>query len=251
MGLEFERADRVGHALDGVGLAVREVVGRVDGPRVAGPRVRRVHDAVQDRVAQVDVRRGHVDPGPQDARTVRERARAHPREELEVLVRRPLPKRAVAAGLGQRAAVLADLIGGQVVDIRVPGQDEMDGPVVELLEVVRRVVEVRAPVEAEPADVGLDGVEVLLLLLGRVGVVEAQVAPPAELLGDAEVEADRLRVPDVEIAVGLGREARDDRVVSDPRGHRRRPSSRMKSRRSGVAEAASSAGVWGSLRSRR
>ena len=65
-----------------------------------------------------------------------------------------------------------------------------------------------APVEAEPAHVALDGVDVLLLLLGRVGVVEAQMAAPAELLGDAEVEADRLGVADVQIAVRLGRKAR-------------------------------------------
>ena len=45
------------------------------------------------------------------------------------------------------------------------------------------------------------------LFLARVGVVEAQVAQAAELLGDAEVQADRLGVADVQIAVRLGREA--------------------------------------------
>ena len=67
-----------------------------------------------------------------------------------------------------------------------------------------------APVEAEPADIALDRVDVLLLFLRRVGVVEAQVAVAAEFLRDAEIQADRLRVADVQIAVGLGREARDD-----------------------------------------
>ena len=66
-----------------------------------------------------------------------------------------------------------------------------------------------APVEAHPADVGLDRLDVLLLLLGRVGVVEAQVATPVELLGDAEVEAHGLGVADVQVAVGLGRKAGD------------------------------------------
>ncbi len=44
--------------------------------------------------------------------------------------------------------------------------------------------------------------------LAGVGVVEAQVAAAAELLGDAEVEADGLGVADVEVAVGLGGKAR-------------------------------------------
>ena len=45
------------------------------------------------------------------------------------------------------------------------------------------------------------------LFLGRVGVVEAQVALAAELVGEAEVQADGLGVADVQVAVGLGRKA--------------------------------------------
>ena len=59
--LELQGADGVRDALDRVGLPVREVVGRVDAPRVARPRMLRVDDPVQDRVAQVDVAGGHVD----------------------------------------------------------------------------------------------------------------------------------------------------------------------------------------------
>src|SRR6185295_14490513 len=82
-----------------------------------------------------------------------------------------------------------------------------------LVEIVRGVVEVRAPVEPQPAHVRLDRVDVLLLLLERVGVVEAEVAVAAELARKAEVQADRLRVADVQVAVGLGREARHHRLV--------------------------------------
>ena len=64
-----------------------------------------------------------------------------------------------------------------------------------------------APIEAEPAHVALDGVDIFLLFLGRVGVVEAQVAAAAEFLGDAEIEADRLGVADMQIAVRLRRKA--------------------------------------------
>jgi hypothetical protein len=109
--LEFERAERVRDALDGVGLAVREVVHRVDAPLVAGARMLGVEDPVHRRVAQVDVRRGHVDLGAQHARAVGELAGAHPLEQIEVLLDRPVAVRAVLAGLGQRAAMLADLVG--------------------------------------------------------------------------------------------------------------------------------------------
>src|SRR5262245_20961647 len=40
------------------------------------------------------------------------------------------------------------------------------------------------------------------------------MAAAAKLLGDAEVEADRLGVADVQVAIGLGREARNNALVS-------------------------------------
>jgi hypothetical protein len=55
MVLEFQRAERVGDALDRVGLAVGEVVARIDAPRRAGARMARVQNAVEHRIAQIDV----------------------------------------------------------------------------------------------------------------------------------------------------------------------------------------------------
>src|SRR5690606_4445380 len=55
-----------------------------------------------------------------------------------------------------------------------------------------------------------DGVDVFLLFLLGVGVVEAQVAHAAVLLRQLEVQPDALGVADVQVAVGLGREAGAD-----------------------------------------
>jgi hypothetical protein len=214
--LELERAEGVGDALDRVRLAVREVVQGVDAPLVAGARVGRVQDPVEHRIAEVDVGRGHVDLRPEHPGAVRKLAGAHALEQVEVLLDRAVAPRAVLAGRGEGAAVLADLVGGEVVDVGLAGLDEMDRPLVELVEVVGGVVEMLAPVEAEPADVFLDRVDVLLLFLDRVGVVETEMAPSAELLRDPEVERDRLRVADVEVSVRLRREAGHD--FRDPAG---------------------------------
>ena len=64
---ELEGAHGVGDALDGIRLAVGVVVHGVDAPLVAGAVMRGVEDAVHDRVAHVEVGRGHVDFGAQDA----------------------------------------------------------------------------------------------------------------------------------------------------------------------------------------
>ncbi len=52
-------------------------------------------------------------------------------------------------------------------------------------------------------DVLLDGLDVLHVLLGGVGVIHTQVAQAAVLLGGAEVDAQGLTVADVQVAVGL------------------------------------------------
>ena len=124
----------------------------------------------------------HVDLGAQHARAVGEFAGAHAAEQVEVFLDGAVAERAVLAGLGQRAAVDADLVLALVVDIGLAGADQVLGPAVEPLEIVGGVVEVLAPIEAEPAHVALDGVDIFLLFLGRIGVVETQMAAAAEFL---------------------------------------------------------------------
>ena len=209
----------MGDALDRVGLAVGPVVHGVEAPLVARALVGGLADTVHDGVAQVDVPRGHVDLRAQRLRPVGELAAAHALEEVQVLRDAAVAVRALRPGLGQGPAMLAHLRDRQLVHVGPARLDELHRPLVELLEVVARVVQVLAPVEAEPADVAHDRVDVLLALLRGVGVVEAEVAAPAELAGDAEVEADRLGVADVEIAVRLRREARDD-LAAEPSGLR-------------------------------
>ena len=70
-----------------------------------------------------------------------------------------------------------------------------------------------APVEAEPANVALDRVDVLDVLGRRVRIVEAEMTAAAPLARDPEVETDRFRVADVEVPVGLRRKSRDDASV--------------------------------------
>ncbi len=83
---EFQRADRMRDAFDGIGLAMGIVVARIDAPLVAGARMMRMQDAVEHGIAQVDVAGGHVDLGPQHARAVLELARPHAAEQVEIFV---------------------------------------------------------------------------------------------------------------------------------------------------------------------
>src|SRR5262245_34600176 len=212
--LEVERAEPGGDVLDGLRLAVGEVVARIDAPRGAGARMAPMQDAVEHRVAKIDVARRHVDLGPQHPRAIGKLARPHAPEQVEVLIHRSFAPWTVTAGLGQRAAIAPHLLLRLIVDVSLTGSDQVLGPGVELLEIIRGMIEVSSPVETEPAHIALDSVDILLLLFGRVGVVEAQMATTAEFLRHAEIETDRLGVADVEVSVGLRRKARHDAGVA-------------------------------------
>ena len=188
---------------------MRVVVHRIDAPRVAGVLVLDVADAVDRRVAQVDVARAHVDLDAQGARAVGELAGAHAPEQVEVFFDAALAERRIAAGFRERAAIRAYLLGGQVADEGLAVGDQFFRALVEDVEIVGGMAQL-VPFETQPAHVLLDRLDVLDVFLGRVGIVEAQIAAAAELARDTEIQADRLGMADMQIAVGLRWEAGRD-----------------------------------------
>jgi hypothetical protein len=181
-----------------------------------------VADAVDGRVAHIHVRRGHrvfADLGAQDVLAVGVFAGLHVAEQLQRFFARTVAERRVGARRAEVAAVGRHVFGRLAVDVGIALLDQVFGHLVQLVEVVRRVVQVvfdRAVrlgivvVKAQPFHAVDDGVDVFLLFLGRVGVVETQVAAALIIARQPEVQADRLGVADVQVAVRFGREAGDD-----------------------------------------
>jgi hypothetical protein len=245
---ELEGADGVCDPLKVIAQAVGIVVERVDAPLVAGVVMGDVADAVEERVAQPHVGRGHVDLAAQRARAVGELAGLHPLEQVEVLGDGAVAEGTVLTRAVGRAAVFLGVLGAQVADVGLAAADEFEGVFVELVEIVARekclavgagcdrsevvirlavagdlgrmralgleAEAVVGPAGNEPLHVGGDGLHVFDILLDGIGVVEAQVALAVVLAGDAEVQADGFGVADVQVAVGLGRETRDDLGVA-------------------------------------
>ncbi len=206
--LELDRAHGVRDALECVLDRMREVVQRINAPLVTLTVMVCAHDAVDRRVAQVHVRACHVDLGAQGLGAVGELAVAHILEQLEVLLDRTAAVRAFLARLGQRAAVGAQLLLRQIVNIRLAVLDELYSALVAGLEVVRAVVyAARRLLAGQPLDVFPDGVYILGVLLDRVGVIIAQVEQTVVFLGDRPVDEDGLGRADVQIAVRLRRES--------------------------------------------
>mmetsp|Transcript_20462 Transcript_20462/g.43897 ORF Transcript_20462/g.43897 Transcript_20462/m.43897 type:complete len:218 (-) Transcript_20462:775-1428(-) len=75
--LELQCAQRVRDSFHGIGYRVGKIVHRIDAPLVSRGLVRLVLDPVQHGIAEVEVRRGHVDLGSQDVRSVLKVASPH------------------------------------------------------------------------------------------------------------------------------------------------------------------------------
>ena len=202
------------NSLDVVAQGVGEIVHRINAPLIAGLMMLGVANAIEHRVAQPHVGRAHIDFRPKCAGPVREFARFHAGQQIETLLRNAVPEGTLLA----EAAIFVCLLRRHVADIGLAFAHERGRKFVELIEIVRRVTGRPShmfvgPSSDEPFHIEHDGIDVLGLLLGRVGVVHANVAYPAEFPGDAEVKADRFRVADVKIPVGLRRKTRANLLV--------------------------------------
>ncbi len=98
---EFQGADGVGDAFDGIALPVGVVVHGIDAPFVAGAVMFGVQDAVHDGIAQVEIGRRHVDFGAEGAAAVGELAGLHAGEEVEIFFDGAIAVGAFFAGLGE------------------------------------------------------------------------------------------------------------------------------------------------------
>ena len=205
------------HALERVLDRMREIVHRIHAPLVAEMVVRHVADAVDDRIAEMDVGRCHVDLGPEAPFAVGVLAVAHLVEDAQVAFGIRVARGGRPAGALRHAAIFLPFVLREVAAVRLARLDQVLGDRIHAVEHVRGVPEARfrtiafaRPLETEPADVVLDVLGVFVGLLRGIRVVEAEMARAAEQLGHAEVDAYRLRVADVDVAVGFGRETRYD-----------------------------------------
>ena len=204
--LKLQGAQGVGDALQRVLNGVSEVIHGVDAPLVPLAVMVSVVNTVDHRIAHIEIAAGQVDFCPQRVRPVGELPVLHPLKQIQRLLHRPVPPRR-CGGYADGAPVLLELLRGELAHIGQPLFDQLHRVLIHLREIVGGIEKPVVPVKAQPVDILLDGLHILHVLLGGVGVVHAEIAHTAVLLGGAKINGQRLAVTDVEIAVGLGREA--------------------------------------------
>ena len=187
--------------------------------------VRHMADAVYDRIAEMDVGRGHVDLGPEAPFAVGILAVAHRVEYLKVAFRGRIARRRRGSRTLRNAAIRLPLVLREVAAVGLAPPYELLRNREHRIEHVGGVVEARLarvslarPLKAEPLDVALDVLGVFVGFLRGIRVVEPKMALAAKKLRHPEINADGLCVPDVYVAVRLRRKARHDLAAGPPLG---------------------------------
>jgi hypothetical protein len=94
-------------------------------------------------------------------------------------------------------------MGAQIVNVGLLLLDEHDGIFIELIKIVRCIIQPIAPIEPEPSDVLHDGIYIFNILLARISVIESQIAEAFIFSGESKVEADGLGMSDMEVTIRL------------------------------------------------
>ena len=145
--LELQGTQRVGNAFQRIADAVGEVVHRVDAPLVASLMMLSELNAVQHRIAHHDERRRHIDLRAQAGLALFEAAAAHFFEQRQVFFHAAVAIRAVFTRRFQGAAVFANFIRREFINIGQTFVDQLNRILMQLIEIIRRVANVPGPVE--------------------------------------------------------------------------------------------------------
>ena len=133
--LELQRANRMRDPFDVIAQRMRPIVHRVNAPFVAGVMMRGVANTVEQRIAQPDVRRVHVDLCAQRAGAIGKLARFHSCKQIETFIDGTVAK----AASFPETAILVRFLASHVIDVRLAFADEFHRILVKSIEIIRRI----------------------------------------------------------------------------------------------------------------
>ena len=106
----------MGNAFNGIFQGVSEIIHWIDAPLIASAVMGHMVDAVDDRIAHIEVWRGQVDLGAQRHCSVVKFSSPHSGKQIKIFLNRPVPIRA-GRWVGKIAAHTFEFIGRKFTDI--------------------------------------------------------------------------------------------------------------------------------------
>ena len=201
---EFQSAHRVRHAFERIFNRMGEVIHRITVPGVARVVVGLIDNAVDDRVAEVDVGRSHVNLGAEAVRTFSEFTSAHATEEIEVFFYATIAIGGETAGFLRDATISLPLLLGEFAHIGLTATNQFLGNLPHGVKHIASVEEL-VPLVTQPGDILLQLLHELISFLRRVRIVHTQVALTIEVARHTKVHPHSLRVANVDPTIGFGR----------------------------------------------
>src|SRR5574344_1378864 len=179
--------------LDAIALAVSEIVHRINAPFIPCPVMRLMFNPIQKRITEHHIGTCHVDFGPKYFGTILIFPRFHITEYLKIFFDSTIPVWTVRTRSIHCTSSFANLFLGLIVHIGQSLLDQFFSPFIELVEIIRSIF-FFVPMETEPLNILLNGIYILSVLFGRIGVIETKIRLAAIFLGKSEIQANALGV---------------------------------------------------------
>ncbi len=173
--LKFQRTDRMRDLLHRILDGMCKIVHRVDAPFITGIMVGHMRYTVDDRIAHIDIRGCHVNPGAEHFLSILVFSFLHLLKQTQILFHGSVTIGAVFSGLFQRTSVFTDLVCAQVTDKSLSFFDQLDGTLIHHVKVIGSKIQMFFIVGAQPFHVSFDGLYKFCILLRRIRIVKPQV----------------------------------------------------------------------------
>ena len=205
---KLNRAKRMSDSLKRVLNGVRKIVHGINAPFVPLAVVMHVQNPVNNWVAHVHIGRAHVDFCAKRVRSVFKLTVFHAAEKLQIFLNAAVSVGAFRARLGQRSAVLRHFLLRKVADERFAVLYKLLSEFIAFVKIIAAVENAAAWVGAQPAQIGFNRFNKLIVLFNGVRIVIAQIKKSVVFFRREIINPNRLGAADVQIPVRLGRKTR-------------------------------------------
>ena len=181
-----------------------EIVHRINAPFIPRSVMRHLHNAIDNGIAHIKVGGGHINFSAENFSAVFKLAVGHTPKQIKIFLHRTVTVGTLLSRLGQSAAILTHLVGGEVANKGKTLFNKFQGTLINIVKIVGSIVDI-VPMITQPFYIFHNGVNIFNIFLGGIGIIKTKITTSAVLFGSTEVNADCLCVTDMQIAVRFGR----------------------------------------------
>jgi hypothetical protein len=211
---KLDRTHGMGNTLQSILNGMSEIVKRIYAPSISLSVVGHVTDTENSRVTHNKIGRSHIYLCTESLCAIGEFAVLHTLKQFQILLNASVTPRRFLARLGKGSAVCGHFICGEIAHIGFTLFYKLNCVFIAFSEIIAAVKYAARRLEAQPADIVINTVNVLYVFFSGVGIVITEVEFTVEILCGGSVYPYSLKRADMKITVGLRRKTGMDVVLS-------------------------------------